>query len=771
MIAQSVDAPPGNATRQTFILPALTWGLLIALALLAVLELKPPDPVPASAPLTEFSSERALVHLRVISRVPHPLGSAANTAVREYLMAQLASMGLNPQVFQGIGVSNGRRRIAIANTHDIVGRLPGTANSKAFMLVAHYDSVSTGPGAGDDGAAVASILETVRALRSGPALKNDLIVLFTDGEEASLLGADAFAFSHPWLKETGLILNFEGRGDRGPSLLFETSAGNAALIDAVSRTAPHAIGSSLFAALYRKLPNDTDFTVFNKSGVPGLNFAFGENLDAYHSRLDTVENLSPGSLQHHGSWALSLSRHFGQQDLTSLKRGGDDVFFDLLGSSFVSYSQGWVLPGEILVSALLLGVIITGVRRSDARASRVLLGVLLSVVLLLLIPVVLAALAWLVTRILGGRLITGDSAANTWLLAGFALLGVSAGIALLVALTRRFSVYELSLSGLIVVDVLSWALALTLAGASYLLFWPLLLMTLGALAATLRKPVTPQSCGLTNLPAAALMVVLFAPLVYLVYVFFTMHWITMAIVGLLIGLCCVLCSPALAVAVPAGRSSLTMVVLVAAGFIGLGTGAGLSHSSAGHPRHDSMFYSLNADTHGAAWISLDRSADGWTSQFFSDGRAKYQPMPDYLAGVQRPVLSAAATELNLAAPVAEIQSDEKDGAFRRIRMNVRSPRKADAILLTFGDHVRVVSVRIGTREIVANPNSGYFRVSLLAMEASGADLELRLEASSGVSFWLEDQSFALPDGIRPRSENFMAEEGSDATLVCRKYSL
>lgn len=771
MIAQSVEASPGKAGRATFIFPVLAWAALTLLTVLAILELNPPAAVPASASPSEFSAERALAHVGAISRAPHPIGSTANAAVREYLVAQLALLGLNPQVFEATGIANGRRRIVIGNTRDIVGRLPGTANSRAVMLVAHYDSVSTSPGAADDGAGVAAILETVRALRSGPALKNDLIVLLTDGEEDGLLGADAFVSSHPWSRDAGIVLNFEARGNRGPSLLFETSAGNASLVAAVSEAAPHPIGSSLFYSLYKMLPNDTDFTVFGGHGTAGLNFALGENLEAYHSRLDTVENLSAGSLQHHGSYALSLSRYFGQQDLTRLKHGGDDVFFNVLGSSFIAYGQGWVLPGEMIVSVLLLGAIVLGVRRAQFRLSRVLLGLIPSVALLLAVPVVLAAAAWLYIRIFSGRMIVSDSVPNDWLLAGFALLGLCIGLALLSVFTRRFAVQELTLSGLMIIWVLSWALALVLPGGSYLLCLPLLLMTLGVLGAMLLKRITPQAYGVAGLAGTALTVMLLAPLTWLVYVFFTMHWITVAIEGFLIGLFCILCVPFLTMAAPPGGSRAAKVILLVCGLFSLGAGAVLSHPGPDHPRRDSIFYSLNADEHSAAWITLDRSVDGWTSQFFANQPPRLQPMPDYLAGLQRPVLSAPASDLKLAPPVADIKADEKDGTLRRIRMHVRSLRNANVLRMTFGAKVRLVSVKIGTREIAAGLNSGNFGVSLPGVDANGVELSFTLEAPSGVSFWLEDESFGLPDGTHPRPPNFMAGQGSDEIVVCRRYSL
>ncbi len=73
-----------------------------------------------------------------------------------------------------------------------MARLPGRGNTRAFALMGHYDSVRYGPGAADNGASVAALLETARALRAGPPLSNDVLFVFTDGEETGLFGAKAF---------------------------------------------------------------------------------------------------------------------------------------------------------------------------------------------------------------------------------------------------------------------------------------------------------------------------------------------------------------------------------------------------------------------------------------------------------------------------------------------------------------------------------------------------------------------------------------------------
>ena len=241
-----VVQPQANDSRTSLPVFALTWSIVVLVAVAAVIALDPPRPQPASSPATDFSAERAMFHVREIARAPHPLGSRENAAVRSYLLAQLAQLGVQANEFSGVGINSTRSLVTVGQTDDIVGLLAGYHGGPAMMLTAHYDSVRNAPGAADDSAGVATILEIVRALRAGPALQHDLVVLFTDGEEPGLLGADAFAHSHPWAQNLGLILNFEARGSRGPSLLFETSANNGSLIGGVARAAPHPIGSSLF---------------------------------------------------------------------------------------------------------------------------------------------------------------------------------------------------------------------------------------------------------------------------------------------------------------------------------------------------------------------------------------------------------------------------------------------------------------------------------------------------------------------------------------------
>ena len=140
-------------------LPVVLSLLVIALVTFLVLaQMIPPAVLPASAPATVFSAERALEHLQTIARAPHPTGSQENNRVRQYLVDQLAALGLQAEIQTSTGVYNDEGKwgvagprglevtpetwsIAGAHVHNVVARIPGTASTGAVLLMAHYDSV------------------------------------------------------------------------------------------------------------------------------------------------------------------------------------------------------------------------------------------------------------------------------------------------------------------------------------------------------------------------------------------------------------------------------------------------------------------------------------------------------------------------------------------------------------------------------------------------------------------------------------------------------
>jgi hypothetical protein len=196
------------------------WGLILALALFAVALLLstfyagPPAAKPVSAPPAEFSAGRAQAVLRDLlgDGAPHPVGSPANARVREKILAQLRSVGYAPEVQEAVACAAG----SCARVSNVLARLPGREPGKSVLLMAHYDSVPSGPGVSDDMAGVAAILEVARILKAGSPPRHGVLLLLDEGEEAGLLGAQAFLERSPAMAEVGAVVNLEARGTGGP---------------------------------------------------------------------------------------------------------------------------------------------------------------------------------------------------------------------------------------------------------------------------------------------------------------------------------------------------------------------------------------------------------------------------------------------------------------------------------------------------------------------------------------------------------------------------
>jgi acetylornithine deacetylase/succinyl-diaminopimelate desuccinylase-like protein len=186
--------------------------VLVGLTLLSLLPLLPPRVVGATASRGTFSAERARPDLAAVASEPRPMGSPAHSRVRRHLVERLRQIGVEPDERSHTLVWREGAEARAAVVHNVAARLAGTAPTGSVLLAAHYDSVPGSPGAGDNGVAVAALLETLRALRELPPPRNDVIFLFSDGEEQGLLGAQAFVAEHPWSRSVRVVLNFEARG-------------------------------------------------------------------------------------------------------------------------------------------------------------------------------------------------------------------------------------------------------------------------------------------------------------------------------------------------------------------------------------------------------------------------------------------------------------------------------------------------------------------------------------------------------------------------------
>ena len=334
------------------------WAAVIALAgavILAIVATTPPGPVPADAPTTLFSAIRAMTDVRVIGRAPHPTGSAEDAQVRAYLVARLKGMGLEVATATGTMSTAAKKRLdgwskAVAPAPpltNIIAILPGRDRAQpAVLLMAHHDSVWGSPAAADDGAGVASVLETIRAIKAGGQPRRDVMVLLTDGEELGLEGAKAFFATDSRRAHVGVIVNLETRGGGGRASMFETGSDNGAMMDLFGQAVRRPVATSLSVFIYKKLPNSTDLTVAKKLGYPGFNFAFIGRAGLYHSPLATPDALDQGALQDMGRQTLDLTRALADAPVLP-GRAADRTFFDAYGLFFVSYpaALGWAFLG------------------------------------------------------------------------------------------------------------------------------------------------------------------------------------------------------------------------------------------------------------------------------------------------------------------------------------------------------------------------------------------------------------------------------------------
>jgi len=330
-----------------------------------------PEPAPANAPATEFSAGRAMRDVAVMGAVPHPIGSPANAAVRDYLMRRMTELGLSPRVQSDDALRaepcRGERWISGAHVDNVIGVLPGrNPGVPAVALMAHHDSVPGSPGAADDITGVADALEIVRAIKAaGPPLR-DVMVIITDGEEPGLLGATAFFADDPAARHVGYVINLETRGGGGRAQMFETGPGNGDAVDLFRRTTRMASANSLSVFIYKHLPNDTDYTVAKAAGVPGLNFAFiGRQFD-YHSPSSTVAALDQGSVQQMGEEVLGPGRALALAPALPA-RTADAVYGNLVDDFILAYPSwaGWVLLAAI--AGLLVLAVVRARRAQDLQ--------------------------------------------------------------------------------------------------------------------------------------------------------------------------------------------------------------------------------------------------------------------------------------------------------------------------------------------------------------------------------------------------------------------
>lgn len=169
--------------------------------------------------------------VRVISQItarPHPYISHANDDVRTYILSRLRLLAKRHEYIHLSDDMTSNVTYIAAQDHavyfegtNVLLKIDGTDSSLSspgpdgVLFSCHYDSVSTAPGATDDGMGVVTLLEMAEYFATPERRpRRTAIFFFNNGEEDQLNGAHAF-FEHPWSNLTSVFINLEGAASGG----------------------------------------------------------------------------------------------------------------------------------------------------------------------------------------------------------------------------------------------------------------------------------------------------------------------------------------------------------------------------------------------------------------------------------------------------------------------------------------------------------------------------------------------------------------------------
>ncbi|KAI0351985.1 Zn-dependent exopeptidase [Trametes cingulata] len=381
-------APFKFASTQVTVLTALIYAIVFA----SVLIHDEPWDVPKDTQGLDI--DRAFDALSEITRGPHPYISHANDAVRHYILSRLKPLAarhdhahLSDDVTSNVTyVARGSYVVYFEGTNVLL-KIDGTESSQDGVLFScHYDSVSSAPGATDDGIAVVTLLEMAEYL-SAPERRprRTAVFFFNNGEEDQLNGAHAY-FEHPWSNLTSVFINLEGAASGGHPLAFRTTSyGPASALQ--SRLVKHPHGTVLTSEAWSMgmIRSATDYEVYARGvegevpGLEGFDFAFYKNRAYYHTLRDSIPGMGHENTRK-AIWAMLETVRGAGLTLLNGDRAGTDatkpVYFDVLGRSLILLSLNSMYIGNIVLLVLgplstiglLIWVILAAKKRSELEA-------------------------------------------------------------------------------------------------------------------------------------------------------------------------------------------------------------------------------------------------------------------------------------------------------------------------------------------------------------------------------------------------------------------
>ncbi len=278
------------------------------------------DPGPPPA----FDSNRAMQYVKdIVAFGPRPIGSENHKKVENYILSHLKGEEVERDFFE-VHTTEGAFPV-----HNIIAKFPGTRDG-IIVIASHYDTNwplrnTSYIGANDGASSSALLLEIANQLRGKKREGYSVWLLWDDGEESMKLPWDD-AESLYGVRHLAQKWQDDGTLKKVKAFLLEDMIGDADLNverdisstpwleDLLGQAATRLGYQSHFFA--REMAVEDDHQPFIQKGVPAadvIDFNYGYN-DAYHHTTDdTLDKLSPKSLQIVGSVTLEAVRMLDQR--------------------------------------------------------------------------------------------------------------------------------------------------------------------------------------------------------------------------------------------------------------------------------------------------------------------------------------------------------------------------------------------------------------------------------------------------------------------------
>ena len=725
-----------------------------------------------------FSADRAFVHINKFASEPHMSGSMAKEQVCSYIVGELEQIGLEVDI-QTTTVVRYDGLPVFGNVTNIVGRITGQNSSGALLVVGHYDTQPYAPGAADDGIAVGAMLEAAEILSQNYKLNNDIIFLFSDAEEVGLLGAEAFAKEHPWMKDVELVLNLEARGTKGPALAFEMSTQNGWIVKEFVKAMEKPFAGSMMYEVYQMIPNNTDFTVFKERGISGLNVAIVDGYVNYHGPTDKPENLSLASLQHTGSYLMGFALHFGNISLTQTK-ANDLVYFNIFGSKIIFYPM-WVSWGLLVLSVIL---VVFFLMLAYARKYINFYRVLVSLIFTLAIAGISIGAVWGLNQLI----VNFYNHYNAFYMSNFynvhyyfvaySLVATLAFILLFPFFIKRFNIYSVMASVFILLIVLSGGLIWFLPTASYITIIPLIFALIPInliLIVDISKDKRPWVYHGLMLAGLIPAIFMLSPYIKLIFVIFglSMPYAAAALLVLLLLVSLPLLN------YPLERTSqLVSVLIVLSVVVVLSIAHKKSAPTDTKPLHSNVMYAALTDSTKAYWFSENLATDKWNKQFFADEQRG--DMSEFYPWSKALQLKAKAPFVNFEKPSFEVITDSVNSNLRMIEFVLKSAINPVMLDIIFPDKIKVRQFMVNGKEfpIADTLNKGnspnpFFR--LVAPSYGGDKIMVGYIGNDSLNLSTIEIALGIPqfEGVKPMPKNIVAGTGfqSYVTKVKTNHTL